>query len=785
MRVTSTATPSSPARPRLLANVVAAAMSVVGSLVAWRFTCDDAAITFAFSRSWGDGDRLGTLVAGDPIVSGFSNPVWTVVLGLAHRVGLPIVGTSKVLGTLAAAVTAWLIVAVVERLTSHRIGPAVAALVGCSATVATWAVSGLENASVALAAVATLHRLIVEEQDDHRGVRALGSAATAAILVVSRPDAFVYLPFAAVAVARSVRVRGATWPGVARSVAAWSVLPVAALGAWSAFSLARFGSVLPNTFHAKVGLSATDRVLHPVDALRLPVAQLGSFLLVTGAALLLPLAAYGLFRRRPGAATTLGLFLTASAALPLAEADWMTDFRFYTVLAPLLVAAAALGVDRLAGRIGAAPTTAEPSVASGRRVTPDLARVGAALVVLWAVTNVAVLGVRAAEGFDGQVTEAEVTREATIETDAAAAHGITDPVVLAGDAGGRLFDGHQRLVDVAGLTDPQVGRLGTDRAGRFEYGVIERRPDLIHAGIDGWYWGFDDDALTRAGYLPLLDVAGRRFVRRDLVERTIPTGGDAALDAVVAVPAAAGGPATLRVWLGDPSGATDGAVPDSLALRVTSDGAPTVTVPVGAGVAQPDAWPVDAQVLHVVRLHLPGASGSATVRVDLVADGRVLRPVGTARIEVGADAVTAAAERLTSTPPASAIDAVARLGALADLRTATADGAAVDDLTASFVARARPVVRGQIERLVAAPRLDRRALDEVTETIQTVRGRRDADAADRGLAESLRADAAERGAEDRYRLLVTAATLNPGSARLQADLLEARAARPSRSTPDR
>ena len=69
--------------------------SVVGALVAllhvWLLsplTVDDAAITYAYAHRAAQGYPLGTVTPGRPIVEGYSNFTWTIILSAFDRIGI-------------------------------------------------------------------------------------------------------------------------------------------------------------------------------------------------------------------------------------------------------------------------------------------------------------------------------------------------------------------------------------------------------------------------------------------------------------------------------------------------------------------------------------------------------------------------------------------------------------------------------------------------------------------------------------------------------------------------
>src|SRR5262245_52039452 len=106
-------------RARWLLLACAAIVLVIHSL-AYNFVTDDAYISFVYSRNLAEHGQL-VFNLGDP-VEGYSNFLWTVVLGALMVVGVPPEWSSRVLGTACAVVTLYLVVAVVERALGRRSG---------------------------------------------------------------------------------------------------------------------------------------------------------------------------------------------------------------------------------------------------------------------------------------------------------------------------------------------------------------------------------------------------------------------------------------------------------------------------------------------------------------------------------------------------------------------------------------------------------------------------------------------------------------------------------------
>src|SRR4051795_11193207 len=81
----------------------AAAVILVGHSLAYNFVTDDAFISFVFSRNFAEHGQLAFNL-GHP-VEGYTNFLWTVVLGVLMIVGISPELSSRVLGTACAIAT--------------------------------------------------------------------------------------------------------------------------------------------------------------------------------------------------------------------------------------------------------------------------------------------------------------------------------------------------------------------------------------------------------------------------------------------------------------------------------------------------------------------------------------------------------------------------------------------------------------------------------------------------------------------------------------------------------
>ncbi|HWO19964.1 MAG TPA: hypothetical protein VNO30_14355 [Kofleriaceae bacterium] len=93
--------------------LAAAAIVLVVHSLAYNFVTDDAYISFVYARSFAEHGEL-SFNLGAP-VEGYTNFLWTVLLGALMVVGIPPELSSRVLGTACALVTLWLVTRVMAR----------------------------------------------------------------------------------------------------------------------------------------------------------------------------------------------------------------------------------------------------------------------------------------------------------------------------------------------------------------------------------------------------------------------------------------------------------------------------------------------------------------------------------------------------------------------------------------------------------------------------------------------------------------------------------------------
>ncbi|MGY0024403.1 hypothetical protein ACVHNB_36245 [Streptomyces sp. YJ-C3] len=489
----SGAPPDTPSRSWAVPVAVLAGTALVAVRAAGlgQWIVDDAAVTFAYVRSIGEG--LGPVQqAGSPPVEGYSNPAWLALLLVGRVLGLfdrgawfgvsdlalfpKALALGCVAGTLACVggaarvalpARAWLVVL------------GTGALLAADQAYVVWCFSGLENSLYGLLAAA-LALLLVRGGATPRA--ACAAAALALLAALTRPDG------AVLAAAYPLTVLLLRRPGALRAALCHCAVFGAGYGLFLLWRHAEFGRWVPNT--------AVAKSQEPPDTAEL--AKVGELIGYAGwAFVLVCVACAGLALGRPGPVRrVLGvlcvpLTLTLLAYGALAR-DWMPLYRFATPVWVLGSAVAALAVT-------AAWSAARPRArallgcALGGALTLSLAGQGAHDERFTAEPTLSMCWVadRYGRTFDTYADRLALRPGATAALP---------------DLGGTLLTSRLRIVDVAGLTDRRIADAyaAHDKAALTRYVLDEVRPELIHShGAWPGRSGLTAARLAAAGYVPL------------------------------------------------------------------------------------------------------------------------------------------------------------------------------------------------------------------------------------------------------------------------------------------
>jgi arabinofuranosyltransferase len=231
--------------------IVVAAIVVAAIAIAWliRFGCDDAYISYVYSRALVRGDGLTWFGAH---VEGYTNFAWVLWVALGEALGADPLrfAWAGSLAALAGVLVTTYRIGVLRA--SPTAGACAAALLATNFTFLAYGTSGLETmAQTALIALAWWQTERLRELEVKR--LALLSLTIALALAMRLDSAVPCTVFGVVVAHRLVRARA--------GVRLWAAAIAPALvlvGAWLVWKLAYYGDVLPNTFHAKVGVTAVS-----------------------------------------------------------------------------------------------------------------------------------------------------------------------------------------------------------------------------------------------------------------------------------------------------------------------------------------------------------------------------------------------------------------------------------------------------------------------------------------------------------------------------------------------
>jgi len=233
--------------------LVLAAILGVGLLLAWRarFVLDDAFISFQYARSLVEGAGLTWFGVR---VEGYSNFGWVCWLALGMALGFEPVAWSQASGLAAFCAATVLLWRVVWVATDGATPAVVVALVGfvTNFSVHSFATGGLATMLQTALLLATFHAIQLARREDsvRLGTLLVASFCAAGALLARLDSAVALAPIGCWALL-GVVVGGATERRGSRFLALGGPVTLV-VGCWFVWKLAYYGSVLPNSFAAKV-----------------------------------------------------------------------------------------------------------------------------------------------------------------------------------------------------------------------------------------------------------------------------------------------------------------------------------------------------------------------------------------------------------------------------------------------------------------------------------------------------------------------------------------------------
>jgi hypothetical protein len=338
-------------RARWLVLSIAALVLVLHSL-AYNFVTDDAYISFVYSRNLAEHGQLAFNL-GHP-VEGYTNFLWTVILGVLMIPGIPPEISSRVLGTACALGTLYVVFRLMERALGKKTLWATVPplLLACSSGFACWTSGGLETQLFTLLVVVAIDGVV----DEDRGLRRAGIAL--ALAAMTRPEGLV------VAAVLGVVRLGCNVIARRRVIGRTELVATAwFLGIWAPWFAWRwwyYGYPFPNTYYVK----AHGPWANPAMAAEMwkhGAYYLWVWLRQTRLLYALPLALLGLAwvrPRTPRFVLALSCALLAAVYLPYAASvggDFMGLHRFIMPMFVVGAIAVVLGLERIPRARFAAP----------------------------------------------------------------------------------------------------------------------------------------------------------------------------------------------------------------------------------------------------------------------------------------------------------------------------------------------------------------------------------------------------------------------------------------------
>jgi arabinofuranosyltransferase len=449
-------------RLRWLLLGVAVAVLAVHSL-AYDFITDDAYISFVYARNFAEHNELVFNLG--QFVEGYTNFLWTLLIGLGMKAQIPPELTAKVLAGLCSAVTFVVVMATMERAIGRKTGWSAipALLLACSSGFACWTSGGLETQLFTMLVMIAIDGVVGAE--DVAGERRLYRTGIAlALAAMTRPEGL--LVGVVLGVVRLICNVVARRRIIGKPELVTALVFLVLWAPWFGWRYWYYGHLFPNTYYVKAsGPWAGARLAEEMrDA---GAYYMWAWLGQTKLLFAVPIALLGLVAARPRTprfALGLSCALIAAVYVPYTISvggDFMGLHRFIMPLFVLSAIAIVLGLEWLCARI------------------PEHPRGYVALV-----TALALLG---AFGF----TQAQLTLASTKWGRWAADHGIDTPAFLivytedraaigramercfhdddfsiVGGAGAQPYFGRMRAIDVFGLVSERVAHEEPRRRAR-------------------------------------------------------------------------------------------------------------------------------------------------------------------------------------------------------------------------------------------------------------------------------------------------------------------------------
>ena len=321
--------------------------------LSWRFNfvCDDAFITFRYSKNFAEGHGLVYHVGTEAPVEGYSEFLWALLVGVGMKLGAAPEVLSRILSVASGVLLLWLTTGVLAQTVARRRSATLLAslLLGCLPPLAVWSTGGMATMPAAMLAM-----LLFVATDSERTGRArwLAPALAASSLALTRADgALLVALILAPAILGKERAKRRT--GLLAAT-----ISAGAFGLHVLWRHATYGDWLPNTARAKLGFSAQAAGRGFDYVVSAFLSMPGLLLVFAGAAV----AALWARRHSGGRSSSAAVVAFGVTAYSIAAGgDFMCFARFLVPALPFAV----LGFGAYLGALEARRGAAAPLVIGG------------------------------------------------------------------------------------------------------------------------------------------------------------------------------------------------------------------------------------------------------------------------------------------------------------------------------------------------------------------------------------------------------------------------------------
>lgn len=484
---------------------------------------DDAGISFAYARNIAEGHGMVSQPGAEP-VEGISNPLWAILFVPLFWLGLfSLPWTAKILSIVFVGGALWFLVKTCDHLTDNSWWATGLVVIGTvtSTPIVVWGSSGLENPLyVALASILIWTIVSQDSNEKRRFVRnSYIAGLITALAALTRPEGIMLASiFPVYLVLLCLLDMQLSIIETILAFARFALSLGVALGGYLLFRYFYFHDIYPNTYYVKGGPTldmALDVLWLQGDTLT-KLQGLAESFIGYKLRLLIPLgivvcASLGLAHRRHRSA----ILTVAFAALlviytyVLMTNDWMGEFRFASLVYPLVFLTTALAIHQILSLV---------LQSSGARIAVGFMLAVTLVSAVWVVNS------RRLKDFSSH-PPTDYFYMARLYGDKFNAYadylGIKDASFLVPDFGGTLMHSRLKLYDLAGLCDRTIPQTREkNQKAFFDYVFDEIKPTFIHThGFFTEVSKFDDDPRFLRDYLPIYQEVDSYLKRRYNYER--------------------------------------------------------------------------------------------------------------------------------------------------------------------------------------------------------------------------------------------------------------------------